>query len=348
MKRSVSYLTATLAAVAMAVLILDTKTALYGGAKGVELCIKTLIPSLFPFFLVSILLTSSLIGQRIPFISPLAKLLRIPSGTEPLLAVGLLGGYPVGAQSIVQAKKTGGLSPEDARRMMAFCNNAGPAFLFGIGSRLFSSIWICWLLWGIHIVSALIIGILTPGGKENRIQTGQADSLTLPQALRKALEVMATVCGWVVIFRVLLAILERWILWILPNELQVCIYGLLEIANGCCQLHSLESEGMRLVLFSGFLGFGGLCVALQTYSVTAGSGVDTSLYLPGKIAQCACSVLLACAAQIVLAEEVRWAPSPWLMVICVAVCAGYYFLQRKSKMPVAFPKNLMYNGRKST
>ncbi len=348
MKRSISYLTAVLAAAAMAVLILDTKTALYGGAEGVDLCIKTLIPSLFPFFLVSILLTSSLMGQKIPFLVPLAKLLRVPSGAEPLLTVGLLGGYPVGAQSIAQARKNGNLSDSDARRMMAFCSNAGPAFLFGIGSRLFSSVWTCWLLWGIHIVSAWIVGILTPGGRTESIQPRQEPTITLSQALRKALEVMAMVCGWVVIFRVLLAILERWILWMLPAELQILMYGFLEIANGCCALQGLQSEGMRLVLFSGFLGFGGLCVALQTYSVTAGSGVDTSLYLPGKLTQCAFSVLLACGAQPFLSEDARWSPNPWIICICLIVCAGYCLLQRKGKMTVAFRRNLVYNEVKST
>ena len=41
----------------MLVLILDGKAALLGAQAGVELCLNTVIPSLFPFFVLSVLLT---------------------------------------------------------------------------------------------------------------------------------------------------------------------------------------------------------------------------------------------------------------------------------------------------
>ena len=44
-------LACTAAALGMLVLILDSKTALAGAREGIDLCIRTVIPSLFPFFL---------------------------------------------------------------------------------------------------------------------------------------------------------------------------------------------------------------------------------------------------------------------------------------------------------
>ena len=158
--------TAIAASAAMLVLILDGKTALTGASEGIGICLNTLIPSLFPFFLLSILLTGALGEQDIPLLRPVAKLCRIPNGAESLLAIGLLGGYPVGAQNVALAYRSGQLSKEQAARMITFCNNAGPAFIFGILGSIFSFPAVPWLLWTIHIISALLVGISLPDAQD--------------------------------------------------------------------------------------------------------------------------------------------------------------------------------------
>ncbi len=341
MKRT--YLTAALTAVGMAVLILDTKTAISGASEGILLCIQTVIPSLFPFFLLSILLTASLTGHRLPFLTPIAGLLRIPAGAESLLAVGLFGGYPVGAQCIAQSCRNGSLSASDGRRMLAFCSNAGPAFLFGIGARLFPSMWLCWLLWGIHIAAAWLVGLMTPGGGAEPVRLPDARPITLPQAMKQSLGIMAVVCGWVILFRTLIAFAQRWFLWLLPEAARLVLCGVLELANGACGLLEEESVGLRFLLFSVFLGFGGLCVTLQTFSVTDHSGVDTALYLPGKITQAAISLLLAAAAQFCFPVQWRWRPGIVPLAVALGICAAYPVVNRRMKKAVAFLHPLVYN-----
>ena len=51
--KSRKLLVGTVAAIVMLILILDGRCALYGAAEGLELCIRTVIPSLFPFFFFS-------------------------------------------------------------------------------------------------------------------------------------------------------------------------------------------------------------------------------------------------------------------------------------------------------
>lgn len=280
-----------LSAAGMLVLILDGQTAMAGMAEGIELCIKTLIPSLFPFFVLSILLTGALVGHPVKLLQPLGKLCRIPNGAESLLAVGLLGGYPVGAQNVSLAYQTGQLSQSDARRLIAFCNNAGPAFIFGVLGSLFSDSRAVWLLWLIHMISALLVGIILPGGKSQVSVVQRNQSISLPEAMEKAIKVMAQVCGWVVLFRMVLTFLNRWFLWMLPASAQVGIAGILELSNGCIMLGQLENEGLRFVLASTLLAFGGICVTMQTASVTA--ALSLKLYFPGKLLQTCFSFLLA-------------------------------------------------------
>ncbi len=327
-----------IASLGFIILILDTKTALSGAAEGIDLCMRTVIPSLFPFIFLSIMLTSAISGWHIPILKPLSRFVHIPVGTEALLLVGCLGGYPVGAQCIAEAVRKEGISRETGRRMLSFCSNAGPAFLFGIGSTLFSQPWKCWVLWAIHIGSALLIGHFTPSVTDHVTYTMKSTKTTASRTLQQTLRVMATICGWVVLFRVVFVFCKRWFLWRLPMTAQSIFAGLLELTNGCCILALIANEDIRFILCSLFLGFGGICVMMQTYSVC--DGMDTSRYLPGKILHAFLSTFLATA---VISREMACFLFPILIIF---ICAHYYFTKKRKKAIAFFPA-ILYNGGKA-
>ena len=310
------------ASLGMLVLILDGKTALEGARQGIELCLRTVVPSLFPFFLLSILLTSSFMDSSLPLLRPLGRLCGVPKGAESLLVAGFLGGYPVGAQSIAAAYRAGQLHKKEAERLLAFCNNAGPAFLFGMVATMFPRRWMAWALWGIHMAGAVLAAVLIPGQRGNQVTMSPARPTSLSAALHSALRVMATVCGWVVLFRVILAFLSRWFLWLLPAPAQVAVTGPLELSNGCCELMAVTDVRLRFCICAGMLAFGGLCVTMQTLSVT--SGLSLKQYFLGKAMQTAFS--LALTAAIVYGA---WFPFGLLFLLCLL------FRQKKSSIPAA-------------
>lgn len=282
----------TFAALGMLILILDGKTALEGARTGIELCLKSVIPSLFPFFLLSTLLIKSFSGCSLSLLRPLRKLCKIPEGTEAILLSGFLGGYPVGAQSISQAYHEGTLRKADAERMLAFCNNAGPSFLFGMVSFAFPNKWYIWGLWGIHIISAIFVAQIFPG-IPSKIQGQRMNpDISFSIALQSAIRIMATVCGWVIVFRVMVSFLYRWVLWLLPVEVQVLVTGLLELSNGCSELIAVSDARVRFVICSVMLAFGGLCVSLQTISVV--HGLSLRFYFCGKLIQTLFSIIFSC------------------------------------------------------
>lgn len=316
-------------AVGMLILILDGQTALLGASEGVALCIRTIIPSLFPFFVLSSMLNAELLGRPLLILRPFRRLCAIPQGAETVLAVGLMGGYPVGGQCISSAWRSKHLSKEDAERMLGFCNNAGPAFLFGILGPMFPAQWIPWGLWIIHMVSALIVGILT------RDQCSQSNPpanspISLTDALNNALKVTATVCGWVILFRITLAFLNRWALWMFPTPWAVFISGILELSNGCVQLHYIENTGLRMILASVMLALGGLCVTMQTHSVT--KGLSLKHYVAGKIMQAVISLCFIYPLQWLLPDEERfYFPIPVLFLGIVIVLGAAFFLRKSEK-----------------
>lgn len=310
------------AAIGLLILILDTKTALIGASRGLELCLRTVIPSLLPFFFLSMLLTSVLIGEDIPILRPLGKLLGVNKGAESLVLVGMLGGYPAGAQCVAQTYRDGALTKQSAQRMIAFCNLAGPAFLFGIIAGKFSSGYAPWALWGIHIFSAFLVAVLLPGRSSETAALRQSKPLTLSEALHRSLRIMATVCGWIILLRIIITFLELWVLWLLPVPVQVAITGILELSNGCCDLGRISNEGLRFILCSGILAFGGVCVCMQTASVA--EGLSLKQYYMGKALQVLFSVLIA---SVIQAKYVAYPVLLWA-VILIAVAFTVKFLHK--------------------
>jgi len=325
-------ITGVIATLGMLLLILDAKTALLGAAEGLRLCLQTVIVSLFPFFILSALLTSSLAGVRSKLLAPIGRLCAMPEGSEILLLTGLLGGYPVGAQSVTQAWRNEQLKQKDALRLLGFCSNAGPAFLFGIIAGQFDNAAAPWALWLIHIVSALFVGIFLPGTNQSCVSLKPQKSISLPDALERSLKITAGVCGWVILFRILIAFLDRWFLWLLPNSLRVALCGLLELANGCCQLGQIKDAAIRFTVCSVMLSFGGLCVTMQTVSATSGLGLG--LYLPGKLLQSLFSLLLSAATAQALYGNGNYIQ---LMLVIAAILLPAAFVFSSKKKYVAFP-----------
>lgn len=330
------------AAIGMLILILDGRTAMEGAVDGIQICIQTVIPSLFPFFVLSTLLISVLSNSSFRFFVPIGRLCGMRTGTEPLLLTGLLGGYPVGAQGIMQAYKQGMLTKNEAQRMLGFCSNAGPAFIFGITGSLFSASWIAWVLWGIHILSALIVGTVLPDRQTGTVELKNSATIDLPAAVTNALKITATVSGWIILFRILIAFLNRWFLWLLPQWLQLLCIGMLELANGCHSLSQIQSESIRFILSAVVLGFGGVCVGMQTISVTGDFG--TGMYFQGKLMQGICSLVLVSLVSPFIYPNV---PMKFGFAIAGAALLLFFFIRillLNSEKRVAFCRSSVYNN----
>ena len=132
-----------LIAIAMlAILIFHSDLAKASCSKALLLCAQILVPSLFPFFVLSAFISrlgiASILGKIIsPIVSPAYG---ISSAGASALIMGFIGGYPSGAAYIAELEKAGDIKPEEAERLIAFCNNSGPAFIIGvIGNCIFNS-----------------------------------------------------------------------------------------------------------------------------------------------------------------------------------------------------------------
>lgn len=277
-------------AVAMVLLILDSKTASTAAQDGIRLCLNNVVPSLFPFFILSGLVMDALWGQNLQLLTVFGRIFHLPEGAETLLIPAFLGGYPVGAQSVAVAFRNHQIEKEEAHRLLAFCSNPGPAFIFGILSNCFDNPKIIWAVWGTQILSAILLSALYPR-KQQKALIPSKEPRSISQILTETIGIMAQICGWVILFRIIIAFEERWFFWLFPKEWQVILSGIMELTNGCCRLNLLNNPELKFMICCGMLSFGGICVSMQVSAIMG--DLSFLCYLHGQLLQCLLSVIIA-------------------------------------------------------
>ena len=200
----------------------------------------------------------------------------------------------------------------------------------------------CFLVWVIHIISSIVIALLTPGKSDASNTLPQAALPSVSENIKQTESTMAMICAWVIVFRILITLMDRWLLWCLSDELQLIISGLLELTNGCCRLQEIQSIASRFVIFSVFLSFGGLCVTMQTAGVIDTVGGILTGYLPAKITQAAINLIISSLLMMaIFPNEPRIRPS-FLFAAGIIIIA--YRLTVNQKNILENCKAMMYNG----
>jgi len=274
----------------------DTVRAAVSGA--LALCAENVIPSLFPFLVVSSALTALGFGQWLsaPMEGLMYPLFHVGgAGASPLI-LGLLGGYPVGPRTTAELYADGTLSRDEAVRLLAFTNNSNPAFLISaLGIGVFGSARTGTWLWLIHVLSALLTGILLCRSKPPKVRKAPRPvsrrepsfSSVLVSSVRSALTAILNVCAFVVLFYVLVRPLTA-----LPGLAAPALTGVAELFSATPLLPSTRTG---FILAAGLSGWGGLSVLCQTAAVLEDSGLPVGRCAAGKAVQGLLSAALAAA-----------------------------------------------------
>ncbi len=284
-------------------------------AKGaIQQCLELIIPSLFPFLVLSSLVISLGGGEVLGrWLSPLmGPLFRVSGCGATALILGLVGGYPVGARTGRELYDEGLCSREDCNQLLLFCNNCGPAFLLSTaGVAVLGSPRAGWLLWLGHCIAAFGVEILfrffvkSDGASRPPVTRPRP---SMPSALisaitggaKSALQLSAFVVAFAILIRLLTvsrilvsaATLLHLLLAPLGFSLSGCttlLTGGLEMVRGVLSLSGQSPTPAILGLAAFLLAWGGFSVHCQTLAVLEGSGLSFSRYLLGKL----CHGLLA-------------------------------------------------------
>lgn len=301
---------------ALLALIFASDAVLTSCRSALLLCGELIVPSLFPFFVVSILLNRLGLSKYLArFLSPLAEKLFNISGTgATALIIGLTGGFPLGAAYIADMWRAGSITTDEGEQLMAFCNNSGPAFIIGaVGAGVFNSVRVGLYLYTIHIVSAIITGIITrpknrpgaPSAERNEINDVSSFSATFPDAVKAAVMATINVCGFVVCFSVLVGLIDAQgafsafigqaavLTGFELHWLRALFTGLLELGSGIGLMRAMTITPINIALAAFLLGWGGVSVHFQTMAVISDSNIKGVLHFAGRLMSASIAACLA-------------------------------------------------------
>ena len=207
--------------IATAGLVAAPAQAIAGARDGLTLCFNVIVPSMFPFFVLSSLVVdlglAAYLGRAMEGL--MRPLFRVSGSCAAAVALGFIGGYPVGARTALQLYDQGLCSKPEAERLLAFCNNSGPAFILGVvGAGIFGDSRVGLLLYLTHALASLMVGLLFRfyGGRgETRASPSRPKpirTVTLPAAftgaVSRSLQSTLNICAFVVFFAVVLRLLS--------------------------------------------------------------------------------------------------------------------------------------------
>lgn len=291
-------------------LVLWPKEAIEAMRDGLKLCGNVILPSLFPFFVLSSLVVelgmSRYLGRL--FQPVMAPLFRVNGACASAMALGFVGGYPVGARTAIALYQSGQCSKTEAERLLAFCNNSGPAFILGVvGAGIFGSGMVGLLLYLVHIAASLLVGLLFrfyrpgEGPRRGRLQGAQFQTASFPAAfthsITGALSSTLNICAFILFFTVtirmlsltgVLTALSRILTLLLgpfgfsQSWAQRLLTGVLELSSGVSSLTDGSLSG-RLSMAAFMLGWAGLSVHCQVLAFLGDSSLSMRTYLVGKL-----------------------------------------------------------------
>lgn len=275
-----------------------------GVSRGLSLCSSVIIPSLFPFLVLSGFLVksglSASLGRRLE--RPARALFGLPGCCAPVILIGFIGGYPAGAVAAGELLDSGLVTRAQARRLLCFCVNGGPAFVISaVGAGMLGSAAYGALLYAAHIAASVLLGLLlrrgeTPpaapphgGSKTGTARPSPASAFV--ESVGSACRSLLLMCGFILLFSSALSLLDasgaaaafQSLLMRIAGVfgsadpwrplIAAVLPGLLEVSCG-----SVEAAGAGTaapLLLGMILGWGGLSVHCQIAAALRGKRLIT-------------------------------------------------------------------------
>lgn len=301
-------------------LVIFSKSNLVAAKDGLFLWANNIVPSLLPFFIATELLSyTNVVSKFGKILNPIMRpLFHVPGIGSYALLMGIISGYPTGAKIVVNLRNEGLCTKEQAERMIAFSNNSGPLFILGtVGINLFGNSTIGFLLLFTHILACLSVGIIfrfwkytnkttahsfsNPKNKDKQEVNFSTLGDILGKSILSSIKTVVVIGGFVVLFSVVLSILKNSnVIHILGQIFKPflslfgiedfrfstsIVSGFLELTNGVMQVCSIACKeiSINIIICAFLLGFGGISILLQVYSIISKSDISIKAYFIGKL-----------------------------------------------------------------
>ena len=244
--------------------------------------INSIIPSLFPFFILSDILINYNITNYIPKVlkKTFTRLFNVSDNIITIFFLSILSGFPSSARNIRMMYDNNMITESEASHILIFTHFSNPLFILGTISVFFlkdNNLGIIILI--SHYIPNIILGIITrkynnpqKNINNNKQISNISFSKVLINSIKNSINTLITILGTLTCFLVLSSIII--------NRINLSPYtgsilkGILEITMGIKSLANLNIPKIYITIISSmFLSFGGLSVHMQVLSFL----IDTNI-----------------------------------------------------------------------
>ena len=304
----------------MLIILTDPKRYTSCTIEGLKLFVYSVLPGLFPFMLLTKLLTE--IGFVEKFFSKFDKLTNFFFGTPGIslyvLLMSFLSGYPIGAKIISDLYQKNAISAENARKMSGFCTTSGPIFVIGtVGTIMFNSYIVGLILFFSHITASIILGIIlnlcfklkrknrTKNDKIIKFEVIKKDNI-ISYCISETISAIFIVGAYITIFFLIGEIFDYLNIFNLLSKIFVPIlsklkvdekfikpifYGILEVTRGVKNLSQFR-EPISIIFASGLISLSGLSIIFQSMNFLKKAKIKAHTFIFYKCVHSIISMIL--------------------------------------------------------
>ena len=258
-----------------------------GIAEGLKIATLTVLPSAFPFMIVSDIYYSYGYPEKIGGIGKITeKLFHLPTKSLRALMLGNIAGFPIGAKVAAELYSDGGIDRKNAEKLLAYSNNPSIAFIVScVGSAILKNTKIgLFLLIVIYISTLFCAFIYRERTFTSRLTIAEnRHPFDLVHSVKTAGITSISIISFIVTFFGIASILK---LYISNQYLLSVISSFLEVTRGVSLASALHiSYNFKLALIAFALGFGGLSVMMQTAVFSSDKGLSLIPYFKIKLTE---------------------------------------------------------------
>ena len=263
--------------------------------SGISLCIGTVIPSVFPFMVISSLVVSLGAGRDIGtlFSFPLRLIFGGSSSAACPVFLGLVCGYPTGAFTAAAMLDKGEITKKELSRLLTFINVPSAAFVIGgVGAGMLGSSKLGLCIYFSVLLSAVTVGVAgrffskENGGKSSVriVRESIPLSRAIPDAIRSAAVNMMCISACVITFSSLSGLIcSLPLISSAPDWAKAVITGFFEVSSGARS--ASITQKLAPLLVSSVCAWSGLSVHMQIISACRGRGISFTPFFISKAAQ---------------------------------------------------------------
>ena len=266
----INYLINTLLIIIFVFIFIYSKIVKQTIIYGINIWVKTLFPSIFPFLLVTKLLIYKNFHNKL--------------NKKIVIVLSLLTGFPTGAIYVKELLERNSISLEEANKLIMYTSFSNPIFVISvIGETLLNNKKLGIFIYLVHVLSGLLIGLILRS-KSKYIPTKNINNKQnniLIKSINESFETLINILGIVIFFLIIISIINT----IIPNNsISIFIKALLELTTGVISICKLKITLRLKISIIGFiLSFNGISVHYQIKSIIDDTKIKYCNYLYARI-----------------------------------------------------------------